>query len=60
MMKTNSEYTFIFPEVPVKALCLMMQSLNQPTLSVHKFCHADWWLKLFLVVAITFFCLQSI
>ena len=40
-MKTNSEYTFIFPEVPVKAFCLMMQSLNQPTLSVHKFCHAD-------------------
>ena len=32
LLKNNSEYSFIFPETPVKALCLMMQSLNQPTL----------------------------
>ena len=31
----NSEYTFIFPEIPVKTLCLMLQSSNQPTLLVH-------------------------
>ena len=31
----NSEYTFVFPEMPVKTLCLMLLSLNQPTLLVH-------------------------
>ena len=28
-------YTFMFPETPVKALCLMMQSFDQFTLLVH-------------------------
>ena len=33
--KKNSEDKFIFPEIPVRALCLMLQRLNQPTLLVH-------------------------
>ena len=35
MIKNNSEHTFIFPEIPVKAICLLLQRLNQPTLLVH-------------------------
>ena len=35
MIKTNSEYTFIFLETPVRALCVMLQRLNKPTLLVH-------------------------
>ena len=34
MAKNSSEYTFIFLEIPIEALCLMMQSSNQPTLLV--------------------------
>ena len=26
MMKNNSEYTFIFPEIPEKALCLLIDT----------------------------------
>ena len=33
-MKNNSEHTFIFPEMPARALCLILQRLNQPTLLV--------------------------
>ena len=25
MIKNNSEHAFIFPEIPVKAICLMLQ-----------------------------------
>ena len=35
--KKNSEYTFIFSDIPVKAVYLMMQIFNQPTASVHSF-----------------------
>ena len=31
----NSEHTFIFSEIPVRALCLTLQRMNQPTLLVH-------------------------
>ena len=29
MIKNNSEHTFIFPEIPVRAVCLVLQRLNQ-------------------------------
>ena len=29
MIKSNSEHTFIFLKIPVRALCLMLQRLNQ-------------------------------
>ena len=54
MMKSDSEYTFIFPEILIKAkLCLMMQSLNQPALLVHvlAFC----WLLGQTVLSITYY-----
>ena len=54
MMKSDSEYTFIFPEILIKAaLCLMMQSLNQPALLVHvlAFC----WLLTQTVLSITYY-----
>ena len=35
MIKNNSEDTFILPEIPVRAIYLMLQRLNQPTLLVH-------------------------
>ena len=32
ILKINSEHTFIFPEIPLKTFCVILQSLNQPTL----------------------------
>ena len=37
MMENNYEYTFIFRDILIKALCLMMQSFKQRTVSVHSF-----------------------
>ena len=37
MMENNYEYTFIFRDILIKALCLMMRSFNQRTVSVHSF-----------------------
>ena len=54
MMKSDSEYTFIFPEILIKAkLCLMMQSLNQPALLVHVL--ACCWLLGQTVLSITYY-----
>ena len=36
--KNSSEHIFICPEIPLWELCLMLQRLNQPTLSVHQLC----------------------
>ena len=57
-MKSNSEYTFIFPEILIKAaLCLMMQSLNQPALLVHVL--ACCWLLGQTVLSITYYIFLS-
>ena len=66
MIKNNSEHTFIFPEIPVRAICLVLQRLNQPTLLVHGsgvwHRHADCLLTQTALVAlpITLICLQNI
>ena len=58
MMKSDSEYTFIFPEILIKAkLCLMMQSLNQPALLVHGL--ACCWLLGQTVLSITYYIFLS-
>ena len=63
MIKSNSEHTFIFPEIPVKAICLILQRLNQPTLLVHSpgtDCLLLTQTALLMALPITILCLQNI
>ena len=58
-MNKNSEFTFIFPEIPVKALCLMLQSLNQPTLLLVHIVLACWLLTETVLVNIIYYVFLS-
>ena len=60
MIKSDSEHTLIFPELPVRALCLMLQRLNQPTLLDHSSGTGMLTQTALVALPITFLCLQSI
>ena len=57
MMKKNSEYTFIFPKIPIKALFDDVK--HEHCWSIVLTC-CDCWLKVFLpLIPVTFFWVQS-
>ena len=58
-MNKNSEYTFIFPEICLKALCLMLQSLNQSTLLLVHLVLACWLLTETVLVNIIYYVFLS-
>ena len=58
-MNKNSEHTFIFPEIRVKTLCLMLQSLNQSTLLLVHIVLACWLLTETVLVNIIYYVFLS-
>ena len=58
-MNKNSEQTIIFPEIRVKALCLMLQSLKQSTLLLVHIVLACWLLTETVLVDIIYYVFLS-